>query len=722
MGDAGMSPNSTCDVRDGKAIIKSHDENELFWINMWIDEGKLYAFGNDPNLRAELYVSYDAGTRATTLQAVATEPNQAWNPSPRPGQIVAYMPVLSWTKGDNASQHDVYFGTDKTAVENATTSSPEYKPPRLAVGTTSYNPGVLELDTRYYWRIDEVNASGDPQWKGLVWDFKTADYLAVDDFESYANNAELLLVWDDYWANFYDGEMFLETDPCVIRSGSPKAALLQFTNVTASAGKQIGSMFDVQDLSEVDIGSDWTVGGVKALVMWVRGDPCNVQVLPTDAKGNTLWAAGTPWIELEDTSSNTGYVLHPNPSLLVATGWWNDWNIDLADPNFSGVTLSAIDRFSIGIGGNEKTGQGTKMSGPGQIWVDDIALYPSRCVPAFGPALDLTADCIVDHEELQMVVDDWLLSGYDLNSTPPANAPLIRFTFDTEGGSGIKVTNSGTLGSAGNGAIYDYYAHGPGGPLTWETPGANHPDVCDPNYCIQVSGYVDQWVEVNDFNSIVGGGFTTNKLTISAWIKRSGAQYEWTGLVTSTDLLPADEPDVHANLSLGANDDWTPEGDNPALNTLAYHWANVPDACDATPDGWDQIWWWRSGLLVPDGQWTFCAVSIEPEQATMYMLVPGQDLQKAINIETHLPETFLGNWNIGRDERTLWGNRTFNGQIDDVQIYDYALSDSEVLSVAGVASTHVSVPSNVDFDSSDDIDFVDYGYIADQWLVEILWP
>lgn len=97
-------------------------------------------------------------------------------------------------------------------------------------------------------------------------------------------------------------------------------------------------------------------------------------------------------------------------------------------------------------------------------------------------------------------------------------------------------------------------------------------------------------------------------------------------------------------------------------------------------------------------------------------------MQKAVNTETHLPETFLGDWNIGRDARTLWGERTLNGQIDDVRIYDYALSDSEVLYLAGVASTHVPVPSNVDFDSSDDIDFVDYGYIADEWLLEVLWP
>ncbi|MHC4913643.1 MAG: LamG domain-containing protein, partial [Planctomycetota bacterium] len=693
------------------AINETGPEQELDWINLWIDEGKIFAYGNDPNLRAEVYASYDSGTGLTTLQAIATEPNQAYSPSPRPGATVNNRPVLSWTKGDNASQHDVYFGADRTAVENATTSSPEYET-RLGVATTSYDPFSdpcdYTLNTPYYWRIDEVNASGDPEWKGLVWDFKSADYISVDDFESYVTQADLWNVWDDYWTNGTGSEVFVETDANFVRSGTTSLKYL-YDSGYVNKGTCYGSIATT-DTTKLGLSSNWTASGVEALVLYFNGDAAN-----SATSGDQLW------LQLEDTSSNTGTVLYPNPNdLAVYTVAGTEWNIDLSDANFSGVSMANIDKIHIGFGG-PTVGGDCKTGGSGNLYFDDIALLPQRCVPAYGPAMDLNGDCIVNMDELELVIDDWLLHGFDVNSEVPPNSPLVHFTFDSDSGAGLVVTNEGSLGSAGNGSIIDFYSKGPGGPLTWETPGANHPGGSDPNYCIQLSGYIDQWVEVNDFNSIVGGGFTTNKLTISAWIKRSGDQYEWTGLVGSIDTLPADDPDPHAMLALGANDDWTPDP-TPALNTLAYHWASVPDACDATPDGWDQIWWWRSGLLVPDGQWTFCAVSIQPEEASMYMMPAGGVFQKSTNIETHLPAAFDEVWNIGRDARTLWGNRTFNGQIDDVRIYDYALSDSEVLNVAGVASTHVPVPSNVDFDSSDDIDFVDYGYIADQWLVETLWP
>ncbi|UCF43920.1 MAG: hypothetical protein JSV99_03065, partial [Planctomycetota bacterium] len=177
-------------------------------------------------------------------------------------------------------------------------------------------------------------------------------YIVVDDFESYETDANLLAVWDDYWVNGYDGEMSLETDPNIIRQPDSEAAELAFYNVTAVGAQQIGSQFDVQDMSELQVGSDWTTGGVKALFMYLRGDPCNVQATDADGKAPwvPLWEAATPWVELEDTSSNTGYVVHPNPEQM---GWgiWEEWNIDLNVFDACGVELSAIDRFTIGIGG-----------------------------------------------------------------------------------------------------------------------------------------------------------------------------------------------------------------------------------------------------------------------------------------------------------------------------------------------------------------------------------
>jgi hypothetical protein len=87
-------------------------------------------------------------------------PGQASNPNPADGAArVSVNADLSWTRGAYAASHDVYFGT----------SSPGTYQGRHA-GTT-FDPGTLALNTTYYWRIDEINASGNTV--GEVWRFTT---------------------------------------------------------------------------------------------------------------------------------------------------------------------------------------------------------------------------------------------------------------------------------------------------------------------------------------------------------------------------------------------------------------------------------------------------------------------------------------------------------------------------------------------------------------------
>ena len=72
---------------------------------------------------------------------------------------------LSWVGGDpdlDPVTYDVYFGT----------ASP---PPKVVSNQSStiYNPGTLEHDTTYYWKIvawDDFNVSA----KGPIWEFTTA--------------------------------------------------------------------------------------------------------------------------------------------------------------------------------------------------------------------------------------------------------------------------------------------------------------------------------------------------------------------------------------------------------------------------------------------------------------------------------------------------------------------------------------------------------------------
>jgi len=82
------------------------------------------------------------------------------NPNPFDGEgSVSTSTDLSWTAGCGATSHDVYFGT----------SSP---PPFVCNQTdTTFETGTMANDTKYYRRIDEVNASATTT--GSVWSFTT---------------------------------------------------------------------------------------------------------------------------------------------------------------------------------------------------------------------------------------------------------------------------------------------------------------------------------------------------------------------------------------------------------------------------------------------------------------------------------------------------------------------------------------------------------------------
>jgi hypothetical protein len=225
LGDTGSAQTSTFDVHDGKVTIESSGIEELgpeqfvILINGWIDEGKITAFGGTEP-RAELFVGYDPVATETTLQAIATEPNQAWHPDPRPGITSDETVTLSWSPGDNATSHIVYLGTDKTAVENGTA-------PNTPTGANSLYPGELEYSTHYYWQVTEVGGSHpESPWPGLVWDFRTADYLVVDDFDSYANlEPDVYAVWDDYTVDVDNGMEIWALDTVLVRSKVAKLYL-----------------------------------------------------------------------------------------------------------------------------------------------------------------------------------------------------------------------------------------------------------------------------------------------------------------------------------------------------------------------------------------------------------------------------------------------------------------------------------------------------------------
>jgi hypothetical protein len=97
----------------------------------------------------------------------------AWNPRPVNEQTGAPNNVtLMWRPGECAAEvneHRVYFSADFDSVDQGTV-------PDVCVTEPNYAPGILDVNTTYYWRVDEVIDSNT--WEGRVWSFTVRPEIA----------------------------------------------------------------------------------------------------------------------------------------------------------------------------------------------------------------------------------------------------------------------------------------------------------------------------------------------------------------------------------------------------------------------------------------------------------------------------------------------------------------------------------------------------------------
>jgi len=284
------------------------------------------------------------------------------NPDPANGTVdVKQTQFITWSPSVFAASHELYFGTDKDAVKNADAGSPEYKGTR-DLGAESYDPGKLELDATYYWRIDEVNdANPDSPWTGILWSFTTAGFLVVDDFEDYdSGDNQIWYTWKDGLGYGTPG-----TDPYAPGNGTGSAvgdeSTGSFTEETIVHGGSQSMPFwydnSILMYSEVDntltYPRDWTEEGVGVLSIWFRGNSDN--------------AAEPMYVAL----NGSAVVTHDNPN-AAQINTWTQWNINLQAFADQGGNLANVNTIAIGFGDKNNPLAG----GSGMMYFDDIRLYP----------------------------------------------------------------------------------------------------------------------------------------------------------------------------------------------------------------------------------------------------------------------------------------------------------------------------------------------------------
>jgi len=311
--------------------------------------------------------------RVDEFDAVATHKGGVWSfttegavgsPNPAKGAVDATPTlVLTWVPGVFADSHQVYFGTDKEAVKNADTSWPEYKGSGN-LGSESYDPGNLSLDTTYYWRIDEVNnINPDSPWTGPVWSFTTANFLIVDDLESYNDidppdpaSHRIFDIWIDGWGDPNNGSLVGFVEPpyvgrSIAHTGKQSMSFLYYNSGPAYYSEATMTLTDLRD---------WTEENVGVLSLWF-GD-----LWP--------WSISTPesmYVALANSGGPTAVVYHDDNPYAVLIDAWTEWTIDLEEFADQGVDLTNINTISIGFGDKNNPQPG----GTGVMYFDDIRLY-----------------------------------------------------------------------------------------------------------------------------------------------------------------------------------------------------------------------------------------------------------------------------------------------------------------------------------------------------------
>lgn len=146
-----------------------------------------------------------------------------------------------------------------------------------------------------------------------------------------------------------------------------------------------------------------------------------------------------------------------------------------------------------------------------------------------------------------------------------------------------------------------------------------------------LTGHPD-YVKVKNLN------LTGNSFTITAWVKPDGIQSEYSGIVMNDDNA--------AGLNFRENN-----------NTLGYHW----------PGG---AWWYNSGLTLAPGEWSYVAMVVTPASVTLS--VNGVSATHSTGTQS----VTFNSIRIGSYQG--WEGRNFKGEIDEVCIWNRALSQDEI--------------------------------------------
>jgi len=277
------------------------------------------------------------------------------------------------------------------------------------------------------------------------------------------------------------------------------------------------------------------------------------------------------------------------------------------------------------------SGSGTSTLTLSKIQAADVAAYTLLVSNSFGSVTSSVANLKVISATAaypNVVVADGPVAYWRFNETVnPATGNALAY--DYAGGF------NGTYGTAAQNGFNG--VAGPQAPYFSGFEGTN--------YALEDFAGVDaSWVTLPPLN------LTTNTVTLTAWINPNGIQALWSG------ILMARNGDDAAGFSFGGS-----------ANELAYTWDQNSG----------NTWGFDSGVVVPTNQWSLVALVVTSTNATLYALNTN-GVASSVNVLAHTVETFGGGTIAIGDDPVGDASRVYNGAIDEVAVFAYALSTQQL--------------------------------------------
>jgi len=637
----------------GNTVFKGNQDGNTYDPEEELDIGKTYYWRVDEVAGGK--VSKGWLWRFTTV-------GKAFDPDPPDGaKGVAIEATLSWTPGEGAVSHDVYFGSSYEQVLGADNSQPAgegvYKGNQDA---NSFAAVGLAFDRRYYWRIDEL--SGGKNVTGSVWSFRTSSYLSIDDLESYFDTDEL----EKAWAPGGGTWLYLSTK----RSGPQifhheyhegiQAMMLNYYNQRGYLYSEVERSFEQPQ--------DWTKGDIKSMSLYFRGD-----AIENDPD--------RMYVVIEDATGASADIAYAGDAEDLLSEQWLGWRIDLTEVSAEGVNLAAVKKMAVGVGDRNASNSSGAV---GYLYLDDIRLHPPLCLPESGPVGDLNDDCVVNLTDFGMMGCYWLENDFIEGVDPDAARLEVWYKFDEKSGdtahdsSGNKFDGTLRLSDA-NSAVEGL----------WEAAGKI-------GGCIRfdkiLAGYAVD-VPQDAFAPV------DMQMTISMWVNGEDPAYvtaEYNHLFSVHGGPGAEYEGI-----IGIETGW--------VNGVLRFWDSGSEAFYPAREQ-D----WANG-------WSHYAFVKNIDQQYLRIYLNGELVSERASTAPVASPVDAARIGAATEE---WHDE-YTGLVDDFRIYSYALSQAEIVSLAIGTGGNLPIPERAAANlggADHKIDVKDLSVMAENWLAQQFWP